>query len=175
MMKRTLNELLLILPCVDNFNEWAESLPCPTMVGPYLCPNLDGMTLGQYMALAHIEAENLLFEAVRIMLPYKLPDEVIGGFDASEVVGFVWHLSKTVNQLNGLFESLNPELSNEEKAAGPPNIGVMGLIDFASTRFGKTYSEAEKLNVWEVYEAMRIATETAEYKKRLQTIYTQRK
>ena len=175
MMKRTLNELILILPCVSNFETWAESLPLPTMVGPYSCPNLDGMTLGQYMALAHIEAESLLFEAVRIMLPYKLLDEVIGGFDASEVVGFVWHLSKTVKQLNELFESLSPELSNEEKAAMPPNIGVMGLIDFASTRFGKTYSEAERLNVWEVYEAMRISTETAEYKKRLQTIYAQRK
>ena len=147
----------------------------PEKLGNYQTPNLDGMTLGQYMALSHVDAENLLFEAVRIMLPYKLPDDVIGGFDASEVVGFVWHLSKTVNQINGLFEGLSPELSSEEKAAGPPNIGVMGLIDFASTRFGKTYSEAEKLNVWEVYEAMRIATETAEYKKRLQTIYTQRK
>lgn len=174
-MKRTLNELMLILPCVDNFNDWAESLPLPEKLGNYQTPNLDGMTLGQYMALAHIEAESLLFDSVRIMLPHKLPDEVIGGFDASEVVGFVWHLSKTVSQLNGLFEGLNPELSNEEKAAGPPNIGVMGLIDFASTRFNKTYSEAERLNVWEVYEAMRIATETAEYKKRLQTIYTQRK
>ena len=174
-MKRTLNELLLILPCVENFNDWAESLPLPEKLGNYQTPNLDGMTLGQYMALAHVDAENLLFEATRIMLPYKLPDEVIGNFDASEVVGFVWHLSKTVNQLNELFESLNPELSNEEKAAGPPNIGVMGLIDFASTRFSKTYSEAEQINVWEVYEAMRIATETAEYKKRLQTIYSQRK
>ena len=174
-MKRTLNELILVLPCVDNFNAWAESLPLPERVGGYQMPGFDSMTLGQYMALSHVEAENLLFEAVRIMLPYKLPDEVIGGFDASEVVGFVWHLSKTVKQLNELFESLNPELSNEEKAAMPPNIGVMGLIDFASTRFNKTYSEAEKLNVWEVYEAMRIATETAEYKKRLQTIYTQRK
>ena len=174
-MKRTLSELLLIIPCVENFNDWAESLPLPEKLGNYQTPNLDGMTLGQYMALAHIEAESLLFDSVRIMLPYKLPDEVIGGFDASEVVGFVWHLSKTVNQLNELFESLSPELSNEEKAAMPPSIGVMGLIDFASTRFSKTYSEAEKLNVWEVYEAMRIATETAEYKKRLQTIYSQRK
>ena len=112
-MKRTLAELMLILPCVDNFNDWAESLPCPTMVGPYSCPNLDGMTLGQYMALAHIEAESLLFEAVRIMLPYKLPDEVIGGFDSAEVVGFVWNLSKTVNQLNELFESLNPMLTEK--------------------------------------------------------------
>ena len=137
--------------------------------------DFDGMTLGQYMALSHVDAENLLFEAVRIMLPYKLPDDVIGNFDASEVVGFVWHLSKTVSKLNELFEGLNPELSNEEKAAGPPNIGVMGLIDFASTRFNKTYSEAEKLNVWEVYEAMRISAETAEYRKRLQTIYTQKK
>ena len=174
-MKRTLAELMLILPIVENFNAWAESLPMPDKLGNYQTPNLDGMTLGQYMALAHVEAESLLFEAVRIMLPYKLPDEVIGGFDSSEVVGFVWNLSKTVSQLNGLFEGLNPELSNEEKAAGPPNIGVMGLIDFASTRFNKTYSESEKLNVWEVYEAMRIATETAEYKKRLQTIYTQKK
>lgn len=174
-MKRTLAELMLILPIVENFDTWAEALPMPEKLGNYQTPKLDGMTLGQYMALSHVEAENLLFEAVRIMLPYKLPDEVIGGFDSAEVVGFVWHLSKTVNQLNELFESLSPELSSEEKMAGPPNIGVMGLIDFASTRFGKTYSEAERLNVWEVYEAMRIATETAEYKKRLQTIYTQRK
>lgn len=174
-MKRTVNELLLIIPIVENFDTWAESLPFPEKLGGYKTPDLDSMTLGQYIQLSHVDAENLLFEATRTMLPYKLPDEIIGGFNADEVVGFVWHMSRRVKQLNELFENLSPELSGEEKAAQPPQIGVMGLIDFASSRFGKTYNEAEKLNVYEVYEAMRIATETAEYKKRLQTIYQNKK
>ena len=173
-MKRTVNELILILPVVENFDAWAESLPLPEKVGGYNMPNLDGMTLGQYIQLSHVDEENLLVEASRIMLPYNLPDEVIGGFDADEVVGLVWHLSARVKQLNELFESLSPELSPEEKAAQPPEIGVMGLIDFASSRFGKTYAEAEKLNVYEVFEAMRISIETAEYRKRLQNIYQQK-
>lgn len=174
-MKRTINELILILPFVDSFDKWAESLPLPEKVGGHKTPDLDGMTLGQYIQLSHVCEDNLLFEATRIMLPYKLPDEVIGGFDAAEVVGLVWHLSARVKQLNELFESLNPELLPEEKAAQPPEIGVMGLIDFASTRFSKTYAEAEKLNVYEVFEAMRISVETNEFKKRLQIIYQNRK
>lgn len=174
-MKRNVKELLVILPHIENFVEWAESLPLPQSVGGQTMPDFNDMTLGQYIELSHIEQpETLLFEAIRVMSPSKLTDDVIGDFDAEEVVGYVWALSKRVEQLNGMFEAISPELSPEEQAAQPPQIGVMGLIDFASTRFVKTYADSEKLNVYEVFEAMRIANEMSEYKKRLQQIYNEK-
>lgn len=170
-MKRTLNELLLILPQVENFEAWAESLPYPSTVAGHAVPNLDSITLGQYLDLSHINPDALIFETYRIMMPYKLPDEVIGCFDAAEIVGLVWNVKKTVEKLNAAFESLSPELSDEERAAGIPEFGVMGLVDFASKRFNRTYADAMQLPAWEVYQALQIENETAEYRKRLQEIY----
>ncbi len=170
-MKRTLNELLLILPFVENFNEWAESLPYPGMVAGHAVTQPDALTLGQYLDLSHVSPDALIFETARILMPYKLPDEVIGCFDSAEIIGLVWGIKKAVEQLNAAFQSLSPELSNEEKAAGVPEFGCMGLVDFAPKRFGKTYGDAMQLNAWEVYQAFQIEHETAEYRKRLQDIY----
>ena len=170
-MKRTVNELILILPCIDNFETWADSLPYPETVAGHAVTQPDALTLGQYLDLSNINPDSLIFETARILMPYKLPDEVIGCFDSSEIIGLVWGIKKAVEQLNAAFQSLSPELSNEEKAAGVPEFGCMGLVDFASKRFGKTYGEAMQLNAWEVYQAFQIEHETAEYKKRLQTIY----
>ena len=170
-MKRTLNELLLILPSVENFNEWAESLPYPKEVACHAVTQPDALTLGQYLDLSHVNPDALIFETARILMPYKLPDEVIGCFDSAEIIGLVWGIKKAVEQLNAAFQSLSPELSNEEKAAGVPEFGCMGLVDFASKRFGKTYGDAMQLNAWEVYQAFQIEHETAEYRKRLQDIY----
>lgn len=171
-MKRTVNELLLILPHVDNFEAWAESLPYPETVAGHAVTQPDALTMGQYLDLSNITPDALIFETARILLPYKLPDEVIGCFESVEIIGLVWGIKRAVEQLNAAFESLSPELSNEEKAAGVPEFGwCMGIIDFASRRFGKTYGEAMQLNAWEVYQALQIEQETAEYKKRLQEIY----
>ena len=174
-MKRTLNELLTVLPCVQNFETWAESLPYPSTVAGHAVPNLDGITFGQYLDLSHINPDALIFETYRIMMPYKLPDEVIGCFDAAEIIGLVWGVKKTVEKLNAAFESLSPELSDEEKAAGVPEFGVMGLVDFASKRFNRTYADAIQLPAWEVYQALQIEHETTEYKKRLTEIYHTKK
>lgn len=174
-MKRTLNELLLILPCVDNFETWAESLPYPGTVAGHAVPNPDGITLGQYLDLSHVKPETLIFDTYRIMMPYKLPDEVIASFDASEIIGLVWGLKKSIEKLNVAFESLSPELSDEEKAAGVPEFGVMGLVDFASKRFNKTYADAMNLPAWEVWQALQIEHETTDYKKRLTEIYYAKK
>ena len=174
-MKRTLNELLLILPQVENFEAWAESLPYPETIAGHAVPNPDSMTLGQYLELSHLNADDLIFETYRIMMPYKLPDEVVASFDASEIIGLVWGVKKSVEKLNAAFESLSPDLSEEEKAAGVPEFGVMGLIDYASRRFGKTYADAMQLPAWEVYQALQIEHETTEYKKRLTEIYHAKK
>ena len=174
-MKRTLNELLLILPQVENFETWAESFPYPSTVAGHAVPNLDGITLGQYLDLSHINPDALIFETYRIMMPYKLPDEVIGCFDAAEIVGLVWSVKKTAEKLNAAFESLSPDLSEEEKAAGVPEFGVMGLVDFASKRFNLTYADAMALPAWEVWQALQIEHETTEYKKRLTEIYYSKK
>ena len=176
-MKRTLNELLIILPCIDaaEFQKWADSLPYPETIAGHGVPNPDEMTLGQYLDLSHINPDALIFETYRIIMPYKLPDEVIGCFDAAEVVGLVWGVKKTVEKLNAAFESLSPDLSDEERAAGVPEFGVMGLVDFASKRFGKTYADAMQLPAWEVWQALQIEHETAEYKKRLTEIYHAKK
>jgi len=171
-MKRTLNELLLILPHVENFEAWAESLPYPETIAGHAVPNPDSMTLGQYLDLSHINPDALIFETYRIMMPYKLPDEVVASFDASEIIGLVWGVKRTVEKLNEAFESLSPELSDEEKAAGVPEFGgPISLVDFASKRFGKTYADAMQLPAWEVWQALQIEHETAEYKKRLTKIY----
>lgn len=170
-MKRTLNELLLILPHVENFEAWAESLPYPETIAGHAVPNPDSMTLGQYLDLSHINPDALIFETYRIMMPYKLPDEVIGCFDAAEIIGLVWGVKKTVEALNEAFQSLSPELSDEEKAAGVPEFGAMSLVDFASKRFNKTYADSMNLPAWEVYQALQIEHETTEYKKRLTEIY----
>lgn len=170
-MKRTLNELLLILPQVENFEVWAESLPYPETVGGHAVSNPDGITLGQYLDLSNIDPEKLMFATTQIMLSHKLPYEVIGCFDSAEVVGLVWGVKKAVEKLNEAFESLSPELSDEETAASVPAFGVMGTVDFASRRFGKTYADAMALPAWEVWQALQIEHETTEYKKRLTEIY----
>ena len=170
-MKRTLNELLLILPQVENFEAWAESLAYPEMVAGHPVEGQDKLTLSQYLDLSHVDADSLLFAIPRIMIGKDLPDEVLLNADADEVVGLVWGVKRTVEILNEAFQSISPELSDEEKRAMPPEFGVMGLIDYASRRFGKTYDEAEKLNVWHVFQALKIENETAEYRKRLQEIY----
>lgn len=170
-MKRTLNELLTVLPCVQNCEAWAESLPYPKTVAGHATPSPDSITLGQYLDLSHINPDALIFETYRIIMPYKLPDEVIGCFDAAEIIGLVWGVKKTVEALNEAFQSLSPDLSEEEKAAGVPEFGVMGLVDFASKRFNKTYADSMNLPAWEVYQALQIEHETAEYRKRLQEIY----
>lgn len=173
-MKRTLNELLLILPSVENFSEWAESLSYPGTIAGHAVTQPAALTLGQYLDLSNINPDALIFETTRILMSYKLPDEVIGCFDSAEIIGLVWGIKKAVEQLNAAFQSLSPELSSEEKAAGIPEFGCMGLVDFASKRFGKTYGDAMQLNAWEVYQAFQIEYETAEYRKRLQTIYQQK-
>jgi len=174
-MKRTLNELLTVLPCVQNFEAWAESLPYPKTVAGHATPSPDSITLGQYLDLSHINPDALIFETYRIMMPYKLPDEVIGCFDAAEIIGLVWGVKKTVEALNEAFQSISPDLSEEEKAAGVPEFGgPISLVDFASKRFGKTYADAMALPAWEVYQALQIEHETTEYRKRLQTIYQQK-
>ena len=170
-MKRTLNELLTVLPCVQNFEAWAESLPYPKTVGGHAVKRPDELTLSQYLDLSNVDADSLLFAVPRIMLGQELPDEVLLNADSEEVVGLVWGVKDAVEKLNEAFKSIQPDLTDEEKQAGPPEFGVMGLIDYASRRFGKTYDEAEKLNVWHVFQALKIENETAEYKKRLQTIY----
>ena len=170
-MKRTLNELLLILPHVENFEAWAESLPYPATVSGHAVQKPEALTLSQYLDLSHIDADSLLLAVPRIMLGQNLPDEVLLKADADEVVGLVWGVKRTVEILNEAFQSISPELSDEEKRAMPPEFGVMSLIDYASRRFGKTYDEAEKLNVWHVFQALKIENETAEYRKRLQEIY----
>lgn len=170
-MKRTLNELLMVLPCTQNFEAWAESLPYPEKVGGHPVQKPGSLTLSQYLDLSHVDAESLFFAVPRIMLGQDLPDEVLLNADADEVVGLVFGVKKAVETLNEAFQSISPELSDEEKRAMPPEFGVMGLIDFASKRFGKTYDEAEKLNVWHVFQALKIENETAEYRKRLQDIY----
>lgn len=75
-MKRTLNELLTVLPCVQNFEAWAESLPYPETIAGHPMPSPDAITLGQYLDLSHINPDALIFETYRIIMPYKLPDEV---------------------------------------------------------------------------------------------------
>ena len=174
-MKRTVNELLTILPCVENFEAWANALPYPETVAGHAAPKPGTLTLAQYLDLSNIaDAESLVLEVPRILLGRDLPDDVLLSADADSVFGMVWGIKTAVEQLNQAFKSISPELSNEEKAAGPPEFGVMGLIDFASRRFNKTYDEAEKLCVWHVWQALQIENETAEYKKRLQTIYQQK-
>lgn len=170
-MKRILNELLLILPCVENFNEWAENLPYPETVGGHAVTKPDAITLGQYLDLSNIEPDKLMFATTQIMLPYKLPYEVIGGFDSAEVVGLVWGVKNEIEKLNAAFQSISPELSPEEKAAEPPQFGCMSLVDFAARRFGKTYADAMTLSVWEVWQSLQIENETSDYRKRLQEIY----
>lgn len=170
-MKRNLNELLTVLPCVQNFEAWAESLPYPKTVGGHAVQKPDELTLSQYLDLSHVDAESLLFAVPRIMICQDLPDEVLLNADADEVVGLVWGVKKAVETLNEAFQSISPELSDEEKRAMPPEFGVMGLIDFASKRFKKTYTDAERLNIWHVFQAMKIDNETAQYRKRLQEIY----
>lgn len=174
-MKRTLKDLLIILPHIENFEAWAESLPYPDSLGGHAVSNPEALTLSQYLELSHVDADALIFDTCRVLLPYKLPDEVISGFDADAVIGLVWHVKKAVEKLNAAFESLSPDLSKEEKAAGVPEFGPMGLVDFASKRFNMTYKNAMRLNVWEVWQALQIEHETAGYKKRLQEIYHNKK
>lgn len=140
--------------------------------------SLNLITFGQYSDLCDILGEKdanttkVFYEFARIVL--DITAQELGKSSVFDVFGFGLWVSKEVERITKLFNSIKVEHSSEEVQAGVKRLqfGTFGILDWYARRMGITDQNTINDIPWvRIYTCLKNDTDESAYQRRLQRIY----
>lgn len=168
------SEFVILADVIANGAEVLEQikkLPRPRTLGGVTVPsNLNGLNLGQYLALGMLNQDNALTSPAEIILgitPKQIAEE-----PAEAVLGFDNFVALEVERINKLFASTRVQPTEDEIKAGVDDLefGPFGIIDYFALRMGIDHDAAEATPWLRVYKCLDIDAKKNAYERRLRKV-----
>lgn len=172
-------EFLTLLPCcreshqLNLMDQLSTAERPPYLLGKKVPENLNTITYGQLDDLARAaESEDPAAECISIIM--GLDTKEIHSLDVWEVFGFINFCRKELERINALFESIKPNFTSKEIAAGVKNLkfGTFGVADWYARRMGITNQDEVFSVAWvRIYTCMKNDNQQNDYERRLREQY----
>lgn len=156
---------------------WLYSQPRPDRLFGRLVPeSLDGLSLGDLLALQGISGENnreSVEAIVRIITKTHVPTWCIMATRSDKVFGLVAFVVRELERIGRMFKNISHEPNEDEIAAGVNDLdsGPFGLVDWYARRMGyKDHDEVLRVPWLRVWQTMKIDADRDEYERRLRDV-----
>lgn len=156
---------------------WLYSRPRPDRLFGRLVPeSLDGLSLGDLLALQGISGENnreSVEAIVRIITKTRVPTWCIMATRSDKVFGLVAFAVRELERIGRMFKNISHEPNEDEIAAGVNDLdsGPFGLVDWYARRMGyKDHDEVLRVPWLRVWQTMKIDADRDEYERRLRDV-----
>ena len=171
----TYGEFLTLLPCCreshqQNLLDQLSTAGRPAfLLGKEVPENLNAITYGQLDDLARAAAsDDPAAMCISIIMGIDIKD--IHSLDVWEVFGFVNFCRKELERINALFESIKPNFTSKEIAAGVKSLkfGTFGVADWYARRMGIANQDEVFSVAWvRIYTCMKNDNMQNNYERRL--------
>lgn len=156
---------------------WLYSQPRPDrLFGRRVPESLDGLSLGDLLALQGISGENnreSVEAIVRIITKTHVPTWCIMATRSDKVFGLVAFAVRELERIGRMFKNISHEPNEDEIAAGVNDLdsGPFGLVDWYARRMGyKDHDEVLHVPWLRVWQTVKIDADRDEYERRLRDV-----
>lgn len=177
-LQKPLKSFLVLLPALTTeTQERLKKLPAPSSLCGVDCPkNLQQVTYGVLCKLQQAAKASNFADVITSICDTLLDVEAVDVMNApaDKVLGVVFMVSREMERIAKLFNSVHREPSVEEQQAGVDdlNFGVFGTADWYARRMGITDHEEVFKTPWQrIYQCLKMDAEQAAYEERLRKVY----
>lgn len=142
----------------DEVMERARKLPLPSkMCGKDVPKDLNGISIGQLIAIQNCKADDVMVQAPCVVLGVK--DVQVMHEHADKVLAFDFMVASELERIAKIFETINIPPTELQKKAGYDklNFGPFAILDNFALRMGITnHEEAERVPWIRVFKCMQM-------------------